>query len=113
MHRFDKFLSEEIRVLPSDGYFAFTDIMTISIWIEIENIIYNSKPNLKRLAKTSTSIPAIKINVSQGDNVSHEKFGIGEIIKIEGSGNDLKATVNFKKFGLKNLLLRFAKLNKV
>ena len=78
-----------------------------------KNIIYNSKPNLKRLPKTSTSIPAIKINVSEGDNVSHEKFGIGEIIKIEGSGNDSKATVNFKKFGLKNLLLRFAKLNKV
>ena len=78
-----------------------------------KNIIYKSKPNLKRLAKTSTSIPAIKINVSQGDSVSHEKFGIGEIIKIEGSGNDSKATVNFKKFGLKNLLLRFAKLNKV
>ena len=78
-----------------------------------KNIIYNSKPNLKRLPKTSTTIPAIKINVSEGDNVSHEKFGIGEIIKIEGSGNDSKATVNFKKFGLKNLLLRFAKLNKV
>ncbi len=78
-----------------------------------KNIIYNSKPNLKRLPKTSTSIPAIKINVSEGDSVSHEKFGIGEIIKIEGSGNDSKATVNFKKFGLKNLLLRFAKLNKV
>ena len=78
-----------------------------------KNIIYKSKPNLKRLPKTSTSIPAIKINVSLGDNVSHEKFGIGEIIKIEGSGNDSKATVNFKKFGLKNLLLRFAKLNKV
>ena len=78
-----------------------------------KNIIYNSKPNLKRLPKTSTTIPAIKINVSEGDSVSHEKFGIGEIIKIEGSGNDSKATVNFKKFGLKNLLLRFAKLNKV
>jgi len=78
-----------------------------------KNIIYNSKPNLKRLPKTSTTIPAIKLNVSEGDSVSHEKFGIGEIIKIEGSGNDSKATVNFKKFGLKNLLLRFAKLNKV
>ncbi len=78
-----------------------------------KNIIYKSKFNLKKLPKTSTSIPAIKINVSQGDNVSHDKFGIGEIIKIEGSGNDSKATVNFKKFGLKNLLLRFAKLNKV
>ena len=77
------------------------------------NIIYKSQSNLKRLPKTSTSIPAIKINVSEGDSVSHEKFGVGEIIRIEGIGNDSKATVNFKKFGLKNLLLRFAKLNKV
>ena len=79
----------------------------------INKIIYNSKSNLKRLPKSSQSISPVKINVSEGDNVSHEKFGIGEIIKIEGTGNDSKATVNFKKFGLKNLLLRFAKLNKV
>ena len=79
----------------------------------INKIIYNSKSSLKRLPKTSESLSSTKINVSEGDNVSHEKFGIGEIIKIEGSGNDSKATVNFKKFGLKNLLLRFAKLNKV
>ena len=79
----------------------------------INKIIYNSKSNLKRLPKSSQSISPAKINVSEGDNVSHEKFGIGEIIKIEGTGNDSKATVNFKKFGIKNLLLRFAKLNKV
>ena len=79
----------------------------------INKIIYNSKSTLKRIPKTSESLSSVKINVSEGDNVSHEKFGIGEIIKIEGSGNDSKATVNFKKFGLKNLLLRFAKLNKV
>ncbi len=35
------------------------------------------------------------------------------VINIEGNGNDTKATVKFKKFGEKNLLLRFAKLNKV
>ena len=79
----------------------------------LNKIIYNSKSNLKRLPKSSKSLSSIKINVSEGDSVSHEKFGIGEIIKIEGTGNDSKATVNFKKFGLKNLLLRFAKLNKV
>ena len=79
----------------------------------INKIIYNSRSKLKRLPKTSESLSSLKINVSEGDNVSHEKFGVGEIIKIEGSGNDSKATVNFKKFGLKNLLLRFAKLNKV
>ena len=79
----------------------------------VNKIIYNSKSRLKRLQKTPESLSSVKINVSEGDNVSHEKFGIGKIIKIEGSGNDSKATVNFKKFGLKNLLLRFAKLNKV
>tara|TARA_B100001057_G_scaffold498942_1_gene607736 strand:+ start:6236 stop:8476 length:2241 start_codon:yes stop_codon:yes gene_type:complete len=79
----------------------------------IDKIIYNSKSKLKRLPKYSQSLSSVKINVSVGDNVSHEKFGIGEIINIEGNGNDSKATVNFKKFGLKNLLLRFAKLNKV
>ena len=80
----------------------------------LNKIIYNSKSNLKRLpTKSSQSLSSIKVNVSEGDSVSHEKFGIGEIIKIEGTGNDSKATVNFKKFGLKNLLLRFAKLNKV
>ncbi len=39
--------------------------------------------------------------------------GIGKVIKIEGTANDVKATVNFKNFGIKNLLLRFAKLNKL
>ena len=78
-----------------------------------KNIIYNSKPNLKRLSKKPSFDSNVKINISSGDNVSHEKFGLGQVVKIEGNGNDAKATVNFKKFGEKNLLLRFAKLNKI
>ena len=77
-----------------------------------KNIIYNSKPSLKRLSKKPSFDSNVKINISSGDNVSHEKFGLGQVVKIEGNGNDAKATVNFKKFGEKNLLLRFAKLNK-
>ena len=77
-----------------------------------KNIIYNNKPNLKRLSKKPSFDSNVKINISSGDNVSHEKFGLGQVVKIEGNGNDAKATVNFKKFGEKNLLLRFAKLNK-
>ena len=77
-----------------------------------KNIIYNTKPSLKRLSKKPSFDSNVKINISSGDNVSHEKFGLGQVVKIEGNGNDAKATVNFKKFGEKNLLLRFAKLNK-
>ena len=104
LNEIDKEYLKIIQSTPSKTTFENTSI---------NKIIYNSKSTLKRLPKTSESLSSIKINVSEGDNVSHEKFGIGEIIKIEGSGNDSKATVNFKKFGLKNLLLRFAKLNKV
>ena len=78
-----------------------------------KNIIYNPKSNLKRMSKNTSVNTNIKINVSIGDNVTHEKFGLGQVINIEGNGNDTKATVKFKKFGEKNLLLRFAKLNKV
>ena len=55
----------------------------------------------------------MKINFSEGDEVSHEKFGLGKIVKIEGLNNDVRAIVEFSKFGQKNLLLRFAKLNKI
>ena len=78
-----------------------------------KNIIYNNKPNLKRLSKKPSIDYKVKINISAGDNVSHEKFGLGQVVRIEGNGNDSKATVNFKKFGEKNLLLRFAKLYKI
>ena len=42
--------------------------------------------------------------------VKHSKFGMGEILQIEGNDNNTKALVNFKDVGKKNLLLKFAKL---
>lgn len=45
-----------------------------------------------------------------GAKVEHMRFGIGEIVNIEGSGQDKKAEIKFKQGGLKKLLLRFAKL---
>lgn len=45
-----------------------------------------------------------------GTNVYHERFGKGKVIGLEGSGNDKKAQINFEIGGLKNILLRFAKL---
>ena len=53
---------------------------------------------------------ASEIALSPGTQVEHSRFGRGEVITIEGSGNDRKAAINFKGVGVKNLLLRFAKL---
>lgn len=46
----------------------------------------------------------------RGAWVEHSRFGKGQIIKIEGVGADTKAEIDFEKGGLKQLLLRFAKL---
>jgi DNA helicase-2/ATP-dependent DNA helicase PcrA len=44
-----------------------------------------------------------------GNTIEHQRFGIGEVIKIEGTGENAKATVQFRNTGTKQLLLKFAK----
>jgi DNA helicase-2/ATP-dependent DNA helicase PcrA len=46
-----------------------------------------------------------------GQSVHHAKFGDGVIIKLEGSGSDARAKINFGPQGVKELLLAVAKLN--
>ena len=48
-----------------------------------------------------------------GDEVLHERFGLGKVISLEGKGADQKAAIDFKGVGVKKLLLRFAQLKKV
>jgi len=45
----------------------------------------------------------------EGSVIEHQRFGIGEVIKLEGIGENRKATVQFKNTGTKQLLLKFAK----
>lgn len=44
-----------------------------------------------------------------GQKIEHERFGIGEVMNIEGSGDNMKATIHFRNAGDKQLLLRFAR----
>ena len=45
-----------------------------------------------------------------GNIVNHQRFGKGEVLKIEGVGGNVKAEIKFEVVGVKKLLLRFAKL---
>lgn len=47
--------------------------------------------------------------IAIGTTIRHERFGIGIVQAIEGSGESLKAKVEFQHAGTKNLLLKFAK----
>ena len=54
--------------------------------------------------------PAAINSIMPGMRVSHEKFGIGKVLGIEGAGDSRKATVFFEGVGQKQLMLKFAKL---
>ncbi len=77
-----------------------------------------SKPNPSQLSKLkriyNTDINADSksdiIKLVVGMKVVHGRFGKGKVISIEGAGSDKKAAINFQGFGVKNLLVKFAKL---
>ena len=60
-------------------------------------------------ASTSPSAGASANRVQQGQLIEHERFGLGEVLKVEGEGDNAKATIRFKNAGDKQLLLRFAR----
>ena len=41
--------------------------------------------------------------------IEHERFGVGTVVRLEGTGENLKATVQFKNAGTKQLLIKFAR----
>ncbi len=73
-----------------------------------------SSSRLKRLsslvnAPAATSLPQNGELLRPGQHIVHERFGIGEVLKVEGEGENAKATIRFQHVGDKQLLLRFAR----
>lgn len=48
-------------------------------------------------------------SLAVGATIEHQRFGIGTVLKIEGTGENTKATVEFRNAGTKQLLLKFAR----
>lgn len=47
--------------------------------------------------------------LKEGSIIEHQRFGRGTVLRIEGTGENTKATVEFVNTGTKQLLLKFAK----
>ena len=81
----------------------------------INNIYSTNNKKLKKINNigkiSDFSIQNNSLKVKQ--RVSHERFGFGVIMGIEGIGKDKIASIDFKGIGIKKLLLRFAKLKTV
>lgn len=66
---------------------------------------------METAASSQSSAPASDLSgLHVGAKVRHDRFGVGEVIAIEGEGGNAKATVSFTHFGQKQLLLKFARL---
>jgi len=75
-----------------------------------EGFKISTPKNLKPIGKSERSTNLFDNKLAVGNIVNHQRFGKGEVTKIEGQGADLKAEINFENGGTKKLLLRFAKL---
>ncbi len=64
------------------------------------------KPAVPAASPTKGAAPG---NLCEGQLIEHERFGVGEVVKLEGAGDNAKATIRFKHAGDKQLLLRFAR----
>ncbi len=53
--------------------------------------------------------PALSSALKVGNIIEHERFGIGEVLSVEGTGDNAKARIKFLNVGEKTLLLKFAR----
>ena len=65
--------------------------------------VYNAVAPRKMATEPSAS------DLREGSRIEHQRFGIGTVVRIEGTGENTKATVEFMNAGTKQLLLKFAK----
>src|SRR4028119_1468453 len=73
---------------------------------------YIAKPIIKTVEHVPSEDFAASdtTNLQAGQKVEHQKFGFGEVIKMEGAAHNPIATVKFEHNGEKKIMLNYAKL---
>ena len=67
-------------------------------------------PSPRRLVSANAAGGATQVaQLKPGQLIEHERFGIGEVLRVEGVGENTKAHIRFKNAGEKQLLLKFAR----
>ncbi len=68
---------------------------------------------LSSVSQTTSSQQVVSSHIGgglkEGAYILHNRFGRGKVLKVEGTGDNTKATVQFENVGTKQLLLKFAK----
>ncbi len=120
---------------PVDGGYRYKSLIDADIFGEVDkSTLRQNKPvkgtpplvgqpnsnQLKKLRKIRPELSQpvgntnqIDPKLTEGSVINHSRFGRGQVLKIEGVGNDRKAEIKFDQGDVKKLLLRFAKLEVV
>ncbi|WP_088318311.1 DNA helicase PcrA [Kineosporia sp. R_H_3] len=76
----------------------------------------SSTPAVARLAeRPGVRSPGNReiVHLEPGDRVTHDTFGMGTVVEVEGTGDKTVAKVDFRDQGVKRLLLRYAPVEKL
>lgn len=78
-----------------------------------EKVTYTSAPSTPKVNEHTPSsdfAPSDTSTITEGQRVEHQRFGFGEVIKLEGASHNPVATIRFEKNGEKKIMLNYAKL---
>ncbi len=90
---------------PSNSQFARSFVTGMKKTVSSQPV-----PKVSQYKPSSDFAPSDTSGLKEGMKVEHPKFGFGQVVKLDESGADRKAKINFDDFGEKTLLLSFAKL---
>lgn len=75
-----------------------------------KTVIGGNPASSRRLVSASAGGGAARVaQVVPGQHIEHERFGVGEVLRVEGAGENTKALIRFENAGEKQLLLKFAR----
>jgi DNA helicase-2/ATP-dependent DNA helicase PcrA len=73
-------------------------------------VVPAARPQVKEHTPSENFEPSDTSNLQPGQKVEHQKFGFGQVMKMEGSAHNPIATVSFELNGEKKIMLNYAKL---
>jgi DNA helicase II / ATP-dependent DNA helicase PcrA len=76
----------------------------------VSTLLNNNKPKEVAHVASSNFVPSDITKLEVGMRVEHQKFGFGEVVKLEGSNHNPVATIKFDANGEKKIMLNYAKL---
>lgn len=117
----DCFCRERFSSIPSkDAWASYGKALDKDRHASRKQLMVPTVPGkLRRISSVSASASVLasaapgEAELQAGQYIEHERFGVGEVIRVEGTGENAKAAIRFQYAGEKQLLLRFARFKKI